>query len=639
MCACWCVLFSHVFQFFIRVYCRSILSTEGIHEMVWSSINRSYQYPEHTEPSEHDMDTELHVYSITLNGDTVDIFVGQIDTETVPGVNTYPIYVNTETRYAKIGLFEISSNQSRACLDSAGNVDISRLGNPILFHSADEHIRAARPVKVKVLNTDITDEKESFVSENDSVRLVDIDMNQLDLKLKAVPIQSLGLYEREKMRDTTAKNQRLRKRETARRHGSARKRGWFPRQVRSTTLNQVVGEKKSDLLDCVVAALNSVAQKSVNSNQIRIAFAEKLTSSSSSYVEQFDGLSVIAKSYKRVTDKFRLRMEKLSADNASMRLKTVSDMGLANEMIQRGSTNKLVFDRLRIGTKLLDQMAVRIGISNIDSFDHLMDDIASRRIHVGVAFLSAIEQIFGIKLVVFVRSEEIDDGYWIAKTDTSHTITVHVAMDNTQCQLISYKSNTVFTEKAVPWAISMAEATHSPVVGSIDDVPSNITLSSSVFTCSASVEDGIPGFAIGEHVDANTYVDIPNELLDSMMSSATPAMQRSPAADLYSYISLYEAGSWRAMLSDEWKCDINYKGNWESVTHYLASGDTTEEDVYAIYESKFSQHPSLRNILELTGRASLMVFDNSTEPSTSRKSRKLVPNIMLMKLREKIFSS
>ena len=618
--------------------------------MVWSAVDRSYQYPEHTDPSRRDMDTDLCVYSININGTDIDIFIGHCDTETVPGINTYPIYVTTDIHsFVKIGLFEISSNQSRACLDDTGDVDISRLGNPLLFHSAQKYIRAARPVKVKnhkpvTLGRDHTNDR-TIDSPSEST-LIKIDATRLGTRLKTVPLQSMKLCEREKApsplssssHPKTRKNHEPGNRRTSRRRAPVVNRGWFPKRIQSTVLKQLSGEKNSDLLDCVITALNSVAEKPMDPermtdhmNIIRIAFAEHIASS---HEDHFHDLSVIAKSYVRITDDFNLRMDKLSTDSDSMRLQTVSDMRLAREMVQRGRANKRSFDRLKTGIELLDRMAVRVGIFGIASFDQLMDDIASRDVPVNIAFLSMIEELFGVRLVVFVRDEESDIGYWIhSATTTNTTADVHVAMDTKQCQLISYKNNTVFTKETIPWAIRVATMSRLPVVEAIDDIPIGISVSSTVYTCSADAGNEIPGFAMGEHVDLNTYVD------DSAMSHPGFTTGSTASPDLSSYISLYMTGSWRAMLSDEWVGDVMHKGKrWESVAHYLVSNDATDEDRYSMYESKFSQDP-LRETLKLTGRAVLLTFDkppNPPNPPTSCEPRRLIPNIPLMKLREKI---
>jgi hypothetical protein len=667
--------------------------------MVWSSIDKSYQYPEHSGPSERDIDADLCVYTINLNGNDMDILVGLCDAETVPGINTYPLYVTTDTKsFVKIGLFEISSNQSRACIDDMGDVDISRLGNPLLFHDAQKHIRAARPVKVKVEKDQIDGKDETPDSKHPkSTQLIKINMDRLKTKLQSVPIQSLKLYEREKVDSLHVKTYKARRRNLrlTKRRRNLGNRGWFPKRIQSMALKQVVGEKNDDLLDCVISALNTVTlkEKPADPLQTRIAFAESIVAS---HGDHFGDLSVIAESNERVAAGIKLRMDKLSEENESLRLRTVPDMRLAKELIDQGAKNKLGFERLKAGMETLDRMAVRVGISDFGSIDNLMDDITSHGVPVNVSFLSMMEESFGIRLVVFVRDEKSEVGYWVAMTsDSDHigtnitsitsipnppsasTPRVYVAMDTKHCQVISYKNNMVFTEATAPWAIRMATTVNSPTVDDVHNIPASILVSSARYTCSADVGDEIPGFGVGEYVDPDTYVDVPEESVDKLMSAVTTSTTTSSTApNLNSHISLYMSKSWRSKLSDEWMVDIRHGGYvWGSVAHYLAAvpyreypeyfvifskksgsevskdtkllvhhlasiprgidagAEASEEEKHSIYEAKFAQHPSLQDPLRLTGRATLMSFVGSTSPGTPRK---LVPNIALMRVREKL---
>jgi len=691
----------------VRIHSHQFLSVHCIHRilMVWSVIDNTYQYPEHADLSPQDIGTDLCIFTVDMYDTEVDIMVGLCDTETVPGINTYSIYAMRDKQYVRIGLFEISAAQSRTCLDDVGDVDVSRLGNPLLFRNAKRVIRDARPIRSasvwrgKVMGGGSTHEDPTYKGPTYSPSPFQINTGRFTTKLKAIPIQSSKLCQREKWHTNANNATKSRDKSSQRKTIKKPKRGsgsdWLGYVLKSTKIHTVsVNDSvnastntsrgsSADTLDCVLIALNSISQQPMDHDKTRISLGE--------YIGANDAQPTVSmcESYRDLTGEMKRHMDKLSDDNDTLRGTSTGDMNEAKKLIDKGSDNKVSFGRLRRGVDLLDRFAVRTGIwdfNQCDNSDDLVGDISSHVVPVNIPFLSMMENHFQIRILCFVCDSSTEVGYWVhmspeplggASHPTTPTPTpiVCVAMDDSTCQLVKYKGNTVFTQETLPWTIRCIAAANAPVVD-MDTTAHSLApfnTSSTRYVCSTAVGNEIPGFGVGEYVDAETYLDATN---DSVRENILHVSEGTAVPKLVSYISLYGEVGWRTMLSDEWMCDITHdKHTWGSVAHYLAAipykaypeyytvfskklnnpsdvsmdprliskhvksipksitrgKEATDKERFSIYEAKFSD-PTLATVLKKTGDSVLMRFGDIT---CCDSPRTLVPNIELMRVREK----
>ena len=638
--------------------------------MVWSVIDKSYQYPEHVKLSTQDIETDLCIYAVNMFDTDVDIMLGLCDPETIPGINTYPIYVLRDKQHIRIGLFEISSAQSRTCLDEVGDVDVSCLGNPLLFRGAKRVIRDSRPIRSNVTrkgvgaNRPVTTQATAHTPSP-----FKIDSNKFKTKMKSIPIQTPQLCQREKWP--------TKKPETGRKTRKKFKRGsdWLGHVMDSTCIRTISVATRADALDCVLRALNSISEQAMDPDKFRISLSEYLGKDNETIIPMYE-------SYRGMVTEMKRHMDGLSDDNNRLRGKSTNDMNEAKQLIERGSENKIAFRRLQRGVEVMDRFAVRTGIADFASCDDqgdLVDDISAHTVPVNIPFLSMMEKYLQIRIIGFIRDTTTRVGYWcrVSPEMGTHHVTpiVCIAMDENTCRLMTYKGNTVFTYETLPWVVKCIIARNAPVndMASHADTLAEFHPSSTQYVCSADVGDEIPGFGIGEHVDAETYVDATN---DSIRENILYAGEKTP--NPFSYISLYGEKGWRAMLSDEWMCDITHDGHvWGSVAHYLAAvpfkaypeyytvftkksrsdvsadarlipkhvksfpkklkrgvGVTSKERI-SIYEAKFSQHPSLKSVLKKTQNSVLLGFDGMGSECCD-SPRTLLPNLELMRVRESI---
>jgi hypothetical protein len=489
--------------------------------------------------------------------------------------------------------------------------------------------------------------------------------------MKSIPIQTSELCQREKWHKSTSKGRKTRKK-------SKRGGDWLGRVLDSTCIQTIsvvsTANSQIDSLDCVLSALNSISQQAMDPDKIRISLGE--------YLGKDNTMIPMCESYRSMVTEMKRHMDGLSDDNDRLRGKSTNDMNEAKQLIDRGSENKIAFKRLQRGVEVMDRFAVRTGITDFASCGDqgdLVDDISSHTVPVNIPFLSMMEKYFQIRIVCFIADKTTSVGYWcrVSPEMGTHHITpiVCIAMDETTCRLLEYKGNIVFTHETLPWAVKCIIAWNAPVndIASHADTLSEFHPSSTQYVCSADVGDEIPGFGVGEHVDAETYVDATN---DSIRENLLHVGETTPHP--FSYISLYGEKGWRAMLSDEWMCDITHDGYmWGSVAHYLAAipfkaypdyytvftkksqsdvsadsrlitkhmksfpkkikkgVDATSKERISIYESKFSQHPTLKSVLKKT-RDSVLLGFKTMDTGCCDVPRPLLPNLELMRVRESV---
>jgi hypothetical protein len=648
--------------------------------MVRSVIDSTYQYPEHTNLSPQDIGVDLDVYTVELHDMCIDVMLGTCDAETIPGINTYPIYVMRDKSYERIGLFEVSAVLSRTILDDTGSVDLSRLGNPLLFHNAKRVIRESQPIRVK-RNQTTAPETPNHTKTNYTFH---IDTKRFKTNLARIPIQNSKLCQREKWNThpTHSRSNRESNNKTKKRAKSF-KGNWVGNVLNSTAIHLSPPDTSNvDILDCLLVALNTVSTKPINPVACRISLGEYIGPDNATMSEMIS----IYKSYISHVREMKRHMSELTDENKRLRETSTEDMIEAQRLIAQGAANKSSYVSLKRGVELLDRFAARTGIcdmANADNVD-MVDMISSGTVPMNIPFLSLMETYFHIRVICFVSCKYSSGGYWVHITPeplshSSHPDTpiICVAMHDSTCQLIQYKGNTVFTHDTLPWRIKCIAAKNTPVIDSMSDSLSQFSLSTTQYVCSSKIGDEIPGFGAGEYVDVGSYVDASNDsirenLLYIPAAHATHATHATHAIpDLISYISLYRESEWRAMLSDEWMCDIVHDGFiWGSAVHYLAAvpykaypdyygvfskqsrsdvsrdvrlipkhvasipkknrgTEATSKERFAIYEAKFTQHPILRTILKMTGNSILMRVVGGTDTPS-----RLVPNIELMKFRE-----
>jgi len=103
--------------------------------MAYSNLNKSVFYPETRGLNPNDLGHESTMYEIFVFDNWVQVILGKMNTSfSAKDVIYYPIYLLQDHKpKGQIGLFEIQSNRTLEIIDDDGDVDISKMGSPILY--------------------------------------------------------------------------------------------------------------------------------------------------------------------------------------------------------------------------------------------------------------------------------------------------------------------------------------------------------------------------------------------------------------------------------------------------------------------------------------------------------------------------
>ena len=106
--------------------------------MVKSRLRPSVNYPEHKHMNAADVNFDASIYDTDILGIPLVIAVGQPEYTFLKSDNIiyYPIYVVVgEEIDSQIGVYEVDGNNVGEIMDDDGDIDVNKLGLPLLYSS------------------------------------------------------------------------------------------------------------------------------------------------------------------------------------------------------------------------------------------------------------------------------------------------------------------------------------------------------------------------------------------------------------------------------------------------------------------------------------------------------------------------
>ena len=143
--------------------------------MVLSKINSKISYPELKKMYDDDSKMEASLYEIEVKGVDIVVAVGNAKKDfEKDGILFYPIYlVKTNSKVTQIGVYEISTSDMLKYLDEDSNLDVEKIGDPLIFKFVTkDSLQSKRFVPKKedyeekeVVEKKVSDEKEKSVEQ------------------------------------------------------------------------------------------------------------------------------------------------------------------------------------------------------------------------------------------------------------------------------------------------------------------------------------------------------------------------------------------------------------------------------------------------------------------------------------------
>jgi len=106
--------------------------------MVRSVISKEVNYDETRGLNEKDKLYQSTIYVVTLKGVTVEVALGQAEYKLDDGLVYYPVYLVKNGEFdSQIGVYETVSSRLPSLIDADGEVDLAKLGEPLLYSFVD----------------------------------------------------------------------------------------------------------------------------------------------------------------------------------------------------------------------------------------------------------------------------------------------------------------------------------------------------------------------------------------------------------------------------------------------------------------------------------------------------------------------
>lgn len=582
--------------------------------MVVSRINNSYHYPESSQPYTGDMNRDLQVYTFELYGRDVDVMIGYGDTESYPETDIFPVYILTDNKYYKmIGLFEIPSDHGNMYKDDKNELDIGRAGDPLLFHFAKTYINKSGSIQVKKTkkrtNVRTTNNTTNVRTNNTTNAIIKINSKLFNSRQSTLPTQSIQLCDRESIHNRTKKPPHTRG-------------NWIGRVFNSSVLQiRPNTSTDMDIVDCILVAVRRSIDHSTSPTSIQIRTA---ISNNVSDIE-FDSMKSYLESYNSISNSIRSKKSILSEKNESLRkdFSLTKDISRHKIFLDNSKRNAVDYRFLTSAQTTLDRIVTLCGLSNerTDAHDltHIYSEFNIFKDSIRLAdvsidhrqiWLDLLEQCCGIGIIVITFDDmdgeapyKIKSSKHVTNTDTVAPIMI-VAYDGNQYNIVSYKEVTLFTLKSLPHRIKCA--LYDTVITNTPNVPV-------VLICDSNTNE-IPGFADGEYVDLDLFLNVGDESFNEFDTGITNI---SPTEESFlSYIQLVNIPNWRNKLSDDGVCNILLdKRTWSSISHYMAA-------------IPFKQYPEYFSVFAAESKSDVSVDTSLINKHVESISKTIKPNII-----------
>lgn len=529
--------------------------------MVQSVLVPAVNYPEDRSLDKEDLGTDTAVYDIDVLGTPAEIAVGQgkyafIDQNLV----YYPVYLISDDRVdVQIGIFELFSDAQPNLLDEDGDVDVSKLGVPLLYSFVTKDLIQGAEHRTDAVN-ESTDPKEAVPEQADQEEPVD--MSNI-AKEPSTDESTIATREKEAYK-------------------KGKKEPWIQTFMHNNNFDIVENEGGGD---CLFASIRDGLSRSgvtTTVEEMRAIVAEAATEAT------FDQYSALYASIAGEKDRIAAELKQVTTDHKEMvrRAKQATDrsdkLALATKAKELSNRHNVLKIEKQDADSMFEEFAFMEGVSSLDEMKTKM----KTKEYWGDTFaITALERGMKIKLILFSEEafrqkdlanvlqcgQDNDD----VKEDPEPDYYLMLNYLGYHYQLVTYKGRGAFFFKGIPF-----------------DVKKMIML-----RCLERLAG--PFYRIGEFRDfmENQQVPMPDPEVDvetlsdlyddgtvfqfySQSSDAKPGKgsgETIKPGDQPAYARLGAEKGWRRMLANAWASPFTLDGHkWQSVEHYYQASKFKE---------------------------------------------------------------
>jgi len=602
--------------------------------MVSSKINKEINYVETKTIDPEDNGYHSSLYEMYIHDKPITIALGkQKYTFSSKSVLYYPIYlvVNQKIK-AQIGVYEIQSSRSLNVLDEDGDIDLTKIGEPLLYSFVNSKFIE------KVLSKPIENDKKAHVEHDkkkekpdEIVEIDDIDVDENDvMKLKipegemskemekTVKISKDGIFEIDKnmkqpisLKEETEEDSNKQKMEFKK--SAANK--WIENFFKNNNYNIVPNDGAGDCFFYVVRDAFRQIGHNTTVPKLRALLAKELTDDI--YQEHrnlyLGFLNEIREhdndidEIKKTNTEYKKRMKKLEDK--------IDKERLIEEAKKLQETYKEKLKKRKETVKLQEEY---IGyMKDIDSIDKYRAYIQTSNFWADAWAISTLERLLNVKFIIFseesFKSGDFDGvlncGDFNKKLEELGTFSpnyyIMTVYNGNHYELLSYYHKRILNFNEIPYDVKVLGVNKCLEKNSgqyylIQDFRN--------FKSKLGMDPDLGKKLEEEDEDSDLYDSNVTFMFHSKSdNSPKPGAgsgEKIPKTKVQEYVTLSKIDNWRKKLDDSWGEGIFEldKHKWMSVEHYIQAAKYKKgfPDFYLLFsldsDSEISKDPSLAKI-------------------------------------------
>ena len=544
--------------------------------MVQSILDKSINYPPIKKIEIDDVNYDATAYDVDIYGFNKTIAIGQAKYAFIDkNIIYFPIYLIIDDHVtAQLGIYEIFSNELINVTDEDGDIDLTKLGQPLLYIFAEDVINMSLDeIKTSKIFSEAKSDSQAEVSEAKSDSQAEVSEAKSDSP--AVVSES----------DSTTESLKDKPSITNTDHNKE----WIENFMGDNSYKIVNNEGGGDCLFAVIRdALSGVGDK-VTVNDLREKLAEEATN------EIFLGYKLYYDELKSNFDENKLLVTQVKIRNSNLKteLSNTKDKKLQTSIVKEANDLKMTFDMLKkelmTAKNNLDEYKFMSGVETLDQFKKL---IKSCNFWGDTWAISTLERILKVKLVLLSREMwlmgdlenvlqcgQLNDD--VLEREGKFEPQYYIILDYSgqHYQLITYKEKSAFTFSDLPEQVKklIKNKCLEKAAGPYYLIPE--------FRVYTSVKDELEDYDPLLY-DDNTVFQIYSLSADKPHGTGKPN-EKISKDEVDSYKELSQIKNWRRKLTSIIDSDL----------------DTIKED------------PEKMDILKKTGTAKLTKFNKASSPT------------------------
>ena len=619
-------------------------------------------YEENRHLEEEDIGFDTPVYNITLYDKSFLIAVGK-ERRLVQKKNTYyfPIYLLNQTHVqTQIGAFEFESSKDTAeervktFLDSSGDLDLNRLGDPVLYSFANfdyfnENSLDITPVGLKELESKYihekaqeqsgkeTEEEEYELAEDEPrpFELTSDDVRPTESYANTTKVLKEGVFTINKMTkriqmlpEETKETSQQNKEEYS---GSKEGAPWVEKYMKNNRYDIIETATNGDcFFDTIRLAYEQIGYETTIAKLRALVAKEATKDNFDSYREIYQ--TTVAE----ITDTDKKLREMVTENkNLKERLNNIptTEKAKRNEIIKQANAVKEQHSKLKEtqikNREFLQEFAHLKGIATLDQF---REYIQTPSYWADAFAIGVLERELNMKLIIFAEHEYKDNdennviqcGESTQKDSIKFSPDFYVmtAYSGNHYQLISYNSKCIFTFREIPYDVKTMVVIKcmEKNAGLFAQIPEFVSFKTKLGVPEDEPEEEIHGGGAGG-LDTSTVFSFYNKS-SGKHNPGKASNERITHDKIYDYIDLAIPSNrdWRKKLDDEWVSTFMLDGKkWRTVEHYYQG-------------SKFKKHnPHFYNQFSLDDTTSEIAKDvelaraAGSQKGIYKKGKKQIP--------------